>query len=127
MNAGTVLCLTLAAVFGIIGLVFAVTKEKGAMLVSGFNTLSREERDKYDKARLSRDMRNQLFLWAAILAAGGLLSHLITGYAAIPALVLWVILFSRDVHWDVHKAFDKYLLTDTASETGPDDTSRIQD
>jgi len=29
---------------------------------------------------------------------------------AIPAYVIWIVLFFRDVHFDPHKAFEKYLL-----------------
>lgn len=31
------------------------------MLISGFNTLPEREREKYDKARMSRDQRNLFF------------------------------------------------------------------
>lgn len=101
-------CLVLAVIFGISGIVFAVCKEKGAMLVSGFNTLPKAERDQYDKRRISLDMRNSLFLWCGVLAAGALLSVLFHGYMGAAALVIWLVLFFREVHFDAHKAFEKY-------------------
>lgn len=49
MNIGTIICLLLAVVFGMISMIFALLKEKGAMLISGFNTLSKEEQANYDQ------------------------------------------------------------------------------
>ena len=65
MNIGFVACLVLAILFLIIGIVFALLKEKGAKYVSGFRTLNNPE--KYDKAYISLDMRNQCFTYALIL------------------------------------------------------------
>ena len=48
MNIGFVACLVLAILFLIIGIVFALLKEKGAKYVPGFRTLNHPE--KYDKA-----------------------------------------------------------------------------
>lgn len=48
--AGVVACLLLAGIFAVMGLVFTIGKEKAAILVSGFNSLSKEERDRYDTA-----------------------------------------------------------------------------
>ncbi|SOB92782.1 hypothetical protein [Pseudobutyrivibrio ruminis] len=41
---------------------------------------------------------------------GTILSYAITTYMAIPIFIIWCILFFKDTHIDVHKAFDKYLL-----------------
>ena len=43
-------CIVLVLPFGIIGVLFAIFKEKSAKFVSGFNTLSKEEQEMYDKA-----------------------------------------------------------------------------
>ena len=83
-------------------------KEKGAKLISGFNSLPKREQEKYDQAQISKDMRNSFTLWAVIMLIGALAS-LLSGYAAIGAYVIWLILFFRKVHLDPHKAFDKYL------------------
>ncbi|WP_427851480.1 hypothetical protein [Sporofaciens sp. SGI.106] len=32
------------------------------------------------------------------------------GVLAIPAFVIWLFLFFKDVHFDTHKALKKYLL-----------------
>ena len=104
----TAVCISLAGIFCLLGIVFAVSREKGAMLVSGFNTLPEQEREQYDRKRISLDMRNSLFLWSGILAAGAVCSMLFHWGMAAAALFVWLILFFRDVHLDPHKAFEKY-------------------
>lgn len=103
--------------FAIIGALFAIFKEKAAKFVSGFNSFSKEEQALYDKARISRDIRNQCFIWAAIMLIGALLSYFLSPYMAIPAFIIWLVLFFKDVHFDNNKAFEdnnkafeKYLL-----------------
>ena len=71
---------------------------------------SKEEQALYDKAYISRDIRNQCFIWAVIMLAGALLSCFLTPYMAIPIYIIWLVLFFREVHFDNHKAFEKYLL-----------------
>lgn len=108
MNIGFVACLVLAILFLIIGIVFALLKEKGAKYVSGFRTLNHSE--KYDKAYISLDMRNQCFTYALILFLGAIISYFISTLIAIPTYVLWGILFFKSVHLDAEKAFEKYLI-----------------
>lgn len=83
-------------------------KEKGAMLISGFNTLPPKEQDTYDQLRLSEHMRNILFLWCAVLLVGTLSGYFIHYVFAIIACVIWLVLFVKDVHWDAKKAFAPY-------------------
>lgn len=108
MNIGFVACLVLAILFLIIGIVFALLKEKGAKYVSGFRTLNHPE--KYDKAYISRDMRNQCFIYFVILSIGAILSYFLSAYIAIPTYIIWAIVFFKSVHLDVEKAFEKYLI-----------------
>lgn len=108
MNIGFVACLVLAILFLIIGIVFALLKEKGAYFVSGFRTLNHPE--KYDKAYISLDMRNQCFTYALILFLGAILSYFISAIIAIPAYVIWAIVFFKSVHLNAEKAFEKYLI-----------------
>lgn len=108
MNIGAVMCSLLGGLFLLMCLLFAALKEKAAMLISGFNTLPREKRALYDTARMSRDQRNSFLLWAAVLAAGAALSLLVSQYCAIAAFAVWLILFFREVYFDVEKAFEKY-------------------
>ena len=104
------LCAVLVIPFAITGILFGIFKEKATKFVAGFNTLSEEEQDLYDKAYISRDIRNQCFTWSAIMLIGAVLSYFVTPYMAILAFIIWLILFFKDVHWDNHKAFEKYLL-----------------
>lgn len=110
MNPGFWLCGVLAILFVIIGVLFAIFKENAAKFVSGFNSLSKEEQKLYDKAYLSRDMRNQCFIWSAIMLTGAVLSYFLTPYIAILAFAIWLVIFFQNVHLDAHKAFEKYLL-----------------
>lgn len=108
MNIGFWMCTVLIIPFGITGALFALLKEKAARFVAGFNSLSEEEQTMYDKAWISRDIRNQCFSWSAIMLSGAALSYFVTQYMAILAYVIWLILFFKDVHLDARKAFEKY-------------------
>jgi hypothetical protein len=108
MNEWTIACIIIAVIFGIMGVIFALLKEKGAILISGFNTIPKEERDKYDKKKMSIDMRNDLFTWTGILLLGAILSYFISDYYALIAFIIWIILFLKGVHIDIEKAFSKY-------------------
>lgn len=108
MNVGFVACIILAVLFLVLGIIFALLKEKGTYFVSGFRTLNHPE--KYDKAYISLDMRNQCFTYALILFLGAILSYFISAIIAIPTYVLWGILFFKSVHLDAEKAFEKYLI-----------------
>ncbi len=110
MNIGFWACIILVILFAIIGLIFAIFKEKAAKFVSGFNSFSKEEQTLYNKTHFSRDIRNQCFIWTIIMLAGALLSCVLTPYMAIPSYIVWLVLFFKEVHFDNHKAFEKYLL-----------------
>lgn len=107
MNIGFVACLVLAILFLIIGIVFALLKEKGAKYVSGFRTLNHPE--KYDKASISLDIRNQCFIYFVILSIGAIISYSLSAYIAIAALLVWLIIFFHNFNLDAEKAFEKYL------------------
>lgn len=107
--AGTTMCLVLGVIFALMGLVFAIGKEKAAILVSGFNSLSKEERDRYDTAYISRDMRNQCWTWTAVLTCGAFLTYYVSPFMSVVAMVVWLCLFFKEVHLDVYTAFEKYL------------------
>ena len=108
MNVGFMACITLAVLFLVLGIMFALLKEKGAYFVSGFRTLNHPE--KYDKAYISRDMRNQCFIYFVILSIGAILSYFISAVISIPTYIIWAIVFFKSVHLDAEKAFEKYLI-----------------
>ena len=93
MNIGFWSCIILVIPFVIIGVLFAIFKEKAAKFVSGFNSFSKEEQAMYDKTQISRDIRNQCFIWTVIMLAGATLSCLLTPYMAIPTYIIWLVLF----------------------------------
>ena len=108
MNVGFMACIVLSVLFLIVGVMFALLKEKGAKYVSGFSALNHPE--KYDKTYISLDMRNQCFIYALILFLGAILSYFISTLIAIPTYIIWGILFFKSVHLDAEKAFEKYLI-----------------
>ena len=102
------LCGVMTLLFLIMGIVFSILKEKGAMLISGFNTLPKEKRDLYDRKKMSQDQKRQCFLWAGIFLLGGITSLFFTPYCGGIAFFIWLILFFKEVHLDAEKAFQKY-------------------
>ena len=80
------------------------------MLISGFNTLSKEQRELYDKEKMCRDQRNIFLIWSVILGIGAALSYFVSKYAAAAAIIVWLVVFFKDVHLDEEKAFGKYRL-----------------
>ncbi len=110
MNIGAWMCGVLVIPFATVGLLFGIFKEKATKFVAGFNSFSDKEQAMYDRVAISRDIRNQCFTWSALMLVGTVLSCVLSPYMAIPTFFIWCILFFKDVHVDVHKAFDKYLL-----------------
>lgn len=108
MNIGCGVCSLLCVLFLVCALVFALGKEKAAIFISGFNTMPKEKRELYDKEKMSLDFRNSLLIWSGILFIGAVLSYFISQYLAILAVIVWLIVFFRDVHFDAEKAFEKY-------------------
>lgn len=95
MNVWAIACLILSVPFGIMTVIFTLLKQKGAILISGFNTLPKEEREEYDKRKMSIDMRNSLYLWFGILLLGAVLAYFFSNYFAMIAIIIWIILFSK--------------------------------
>lgn len=110
MNIGLIACLVMGGMFLILAIVFALLKEKGAVLISGFNSMSKQERENYNQSQMSKDMRNSFLIWFAIFAIGAILSYFLSPFFSIISFVLWFILFFRDVHFDKEKAFGRYRL-----------------
>ena len=101
-------CLSLAGLFFPLALLLMLLGEKGAVLISGFNTWPKSKRDMYDKRKLVSDQARLLWIWAIILSMGAVLSYFISPYFGLVAFILWLILAFKDVHWDANRAFEKY-------------------
>lgn len=110
MNIGFYACVALGMIFAIITIIFSVLGEKAAILISGFNSLTKEQRENYDKKAMSKDQRNSMFIWTVIMMSGALFSYIISQYIAIVAFIIWLIVFFKDVHFDMEKAFKKYEI-----------------
>ncbi len=113
MNVGEAIGYMLAVVFLLLSIVFALTKEKGANLLSGFNTMPKWKRENYDKARISKDTRNKTFIWFLLFLVAGILSRLVSKYIGVVVLIFWLIMFfATEVKWDTEKVFGKYKIKD---------------
>ena len=111
MEKWAAMCGGMSIIFWGMALLFALLKGKAAILISGFNTMPKEQRKQYDRERMSKDQRNAFILWAVILGSGSLLSELTSSEnAAIAAGIIWRVIFFRDVHLDEEKAFGKYKI-----------------
>ncbi len=106
----TVPCVTCGVVFFIFAVIFAVFKEKATPLISGFNTLSREEQAKYDRAAMARDYRNMFLLWAAVMLTGALFCLRFGLPAFCVTFAVWILTTRSKIHFSVEKAFGKYKL-----------------
>ena len=108
MNIGFISCVVPAIMFGLLTLLFLIIKEKGAVLISGFNAIPKEKRELYDTEKMSKDQRNAMLRWTNIMSFGALLCVFVSQYVAIIAYAIWLFVFFKDVHFDSNKAFDKY-------------------
>lgn len=108
MNIWGLICLALCICFLLLSLVFGILKGKSTVLISGFNSFSKEEKAKYNEDKLSMDMRNSFFLWSIILFIGAIASVYINKFCGIVAIVIWVIIFLKDFYMDAKKGFEKY-------------------
>ena len=52
MKAGSMACYVMAMIFYVIAFIFVIKKEKAAGLISGFNSLPKEEQKNYNTQRL---------------------------------------------------------------------------
>lgn len=111
-------CIIMVPCFWLLALFFAVGREGAADWISGFHGLSKEERAKYDRARMARDERNASFLWGLIMLLGAMGAMWVSGWMALAAYGVWLVLFFKDVHQDMDKAFGKYKLQEKQDKTG---------
>ena len=95
MNIGAYMCGVLVIPFAIVGLLFGIFKEKATKFVAGFNSFPDEEQSMYDRAAISRDIRNQCFIWSAIMLGGTLLSYVLSPYIAIPTFLFGAFCFLK--------------------------------
>ena len=108
MNVGLILCGILAVFFLVLAGAFLLLKGKAAMLISGFNTLPKEQRALYSHEKMSAAYRNMFLLWGAVFVVGAALAHWIHAYTAIAAFGVWLVLLGKELHMYADKAFEKF-------------------
>ncbi len=114
--AGGVACLVLGVLFCLLAGGFALAGPRAARFVSGFSTLSPTQRSRYDTAAISRDYVRRFLGWGVLLLVGAGGSALWNGWAAALALIVWQLLFWRQVHWNPEEEFSDYLIKETSKE-----------
>ena len=110
MNIGVIVCLAFVILFTLIRGIFSILGEKATILISGFNLKSKDEREKYDIEKMSKDYRKSMIIWIVTLLIGAIGSYYISSYCSVLAFVIWLIIFFKDIHLDEEKAFGKYKI-----------------
>ncbi|WP_242867746.1 DUF3784 domain-containing protein [Clostridium sp. Marseille-P299] len=100
--------IVMMGIFLIIGLLFAVLKEKACVLISGYNFKSKAERKNYDELLMSKDMRNFWLICSGIFFVGAITTLLLGMSFFWISIFVWLIYFLKNVHLDEEKAFSKY-------------------
>ncbi|GKX67158.1 DUF3784 domain-containing protein [Inconstantimicrobium mannanitabidum] len=104
----TILGFVISFIFGLLGMIFLIFKEKSCVLISGYNSKTKKEREEYDEVRLSKDERNFFFKCAIVNLSGAILSIFIGAASVWIAFAVWIIYFLKNLHFDAEKTFAKY-------------------
>jgi len=104
----TIVGLVMACIFGLLGMIFLIFKEKACVLISGYNFKTKKEREEYDEARLSKYEGHFFFKCAVIYLTGAVISISAGALSFWAAFAVWLVYFLKNVHLDAEKAFDKY-------------------
>ncbi len=102
------LCIILSLIFYSTSLIFYFGKGKSTKYISGFNSLSKKERENYDLDKIAKDFFNEMCLYANILFAGFLCANVIHQYVGIFFLMVFLILSIKNIKLDVRKSYEKY-------------------
>lgn len=70
MNIGVIVCLAFVILFTLIWVIFSILGEKATILISGFNLKSKDEREKYDIEKMSKDYRKFMLILKWTLCQG---------------------------------------------------------
>ena len=100
--------ITMTVMFFVFGLIFAIMKEKGAILIAGYNNKSKEERKKFNEKQMTKDMRNHFFRYSFIFLIGTVATYIWGKIWFWISFIIWLIYFFKNVHLNVEKAFGKY-------------------
>lgn len=86
--------LGMAVIFLLFGLYFYRSDGKAAMLLTGYNMKSEEERKAFDEVELCRNYGKSIMLWAAPFLIGAAIDCFFEGIGCLLAWASWVILFA---------------------------------
>ncbi len=103
MSPITIIDLGIAVLCFIGAITFHLLKEKGAILVSGFDSIAEKDKKNYDQKKISLDMRNSLLTWGLVLLLGSILSQFIHEYFGVGAMLIFFVLVINSIG-----SFDKY-------------------
>lgn len=101
----TILGFVIAFIFGLLGMIFLIFKEKSCVLIAGYNSKTKKKREEYDEVRLSKDERNFFFKCSIINLSGAIF---IGALSVCIAFAVWIVYFLKNLHFDVEKTFAKY-------------------
>lgn len=104
-----ILNIVFAISFALIALLFTIKKDN-YRLIAGFNDLSKDKQDLYNKQKIRIDMRNHFLLYSIIFIVGTILTYLFSLVFGIISIIIWVILFIKSIKLDTDKALKKYKL-----------------
>ncbi len=110
MSIISIICNLLGLIFSVLYLIFLVLKEKGSILISGFNSFPKEKREQYDSYKLVEDTKKEFLKIAVVSFIGAVSSQLFHIVFGIIALIAITILFFRQVSFSPDKAFEKYKI-----------------
>lgn len=98
----------MSGIFGSLGIIFFIFKEKACILISGYNFKTKKEREEYDEIRLSKDERNFFFRCSTIYLIGAVISIFIGALSFWITFIVWIIYFLKNLHFNSKKTFSKY-------------------
>ncbi len=110
ISQSVTMCITMAVLFLLMALFFAIKKENAEIFISGFNGLSKKERENYDRLKISIHYRNLFLAWAGIFLVSAVLCFFVLPQIVWIAYIIWIISLSQNTHIDARKAFEKYKL-----------------
>ena len=104
----TIVGLIISGMFGLLGMIFLLLKEKACVLISGYNFKTKKEREEYDEVRLSKDECNFFFRCAIIYLIGAIISIFVGALCFWISFLVWLVYFLKNVHLNAEEAFNKY-------------------
>lgn len=103
-----VVSFVISGIFTVLGIIFMILKDKACILISGYNTKTKKEREEYDEVRLSKDESKFFFKCAFIYFIGATTALFFNKICLGIAFLVWIIYLFKNIHLNQEKAFDKY-------------------